>query len=116
MYLSKQNENIFLQNQNKIAALMTKYLGIVRTAKDIKQAMKNFEEIAAKFNDTKNEYNLLKIKNSAAICYLIANAALKREESRGGHIRDDFPQENPEFRVHIVQQKNRNTTFKAIRE
>lgn len=114
--IRKQNENMFLQYQNEIAALMTKNLGIVRTAEDIELAKKKFKKIAEKFSDIKNEYNLLKIKNSAAICYLIANAALKREESRGGHIRSDYPEEKPEFRVHIVQQKDKMTAFEVVRE
>lgn len=114
--ISRQDENMFLEYQNEIAGIMSKNLGIVRTAKDIKLAKKRFTEIAGKFNNFNNEYNLLKIKNSATICYLIANAALKREESRGGHIRSDYPGENPEFRVHIVQQRNKETTFESIRE
>ncbi len=116
LIISKQYENLFLQYQNEIAELMTKNLGIVRTAKDIEMAQEKFREIAEKFSDSKNEYNLLKIKNSATICRLIANAALKREESRGGHIRSDFPDEKKEFRVHIVQQKNKNTVFETVRD
>ena len=114
--IRKQNENIFLQYQNEIAALMSKNLGIVRSAKAIEMAQNKFRMIAKKFSDFENEYNLLKIKKSATVCQLIANGALQREESRGGHIRSDFPKERPEFRVHIIQQKNKKTAFDAIRD
>jgi succinate dehydrogenase / fumarate reductase flavoprotein subunit len=33
-----------------------------------------------------------------AVCESIAKAALIREESRGGHTREDFPGMNPEWR------------------
>lgn len=114
--ISRHNEQEFLTYQNEIATVMSKNLGITRTAEDMNYAKKRFAEIAEKYTDFRNEYNLLKIKNSATICHLIADSALLREESRGGHIRSDFPKENPDFRVHILQQKNKNTEFTPIRE
>ena len=45
------------------------------------------------FKNKENEYNILRIKKSADICKLITQAALIREESRGGHIREDFQKE-----------------------
>lgn len=114
--ISRDNEQEFLTYQNEIASLMSKNLGIVRTAEDMNQAKKRFAEIAEKYVDFRNEYNLLKIKNSATICHLITSSALLREESRGGHIRSDFPKENPDLRVHILLQKNKNTEFTPIRE
>ena len=47
---------------------------------------------------------------------LIARAALEREESRGGHIREDFRNENPDLRVHSIQQKEKNIQFELIRK
>ncbi|MFW5831075.1 MAG: hypothetical protein ACOCVA_02405 [Prolixibacteraceae bacterium] len=46
----------------------------------------------------------------------MTNAALVREESRGGHIREDFQKENPDFKVHIIQQKGKNIQFEPIRK
>ncbi len=114
--IKKENEELFLKFQNEIAALMTENLGIVRNKKSLKIALKRFTEIAEQFNDNKNEYNLLKIKNSANICKLIAQSALIREESRGGHIREDFQKENPDFKVHIIQEKGKEVEFESIRK
>ena len=58
-------------------------------------ALDYLNKIEIKFKDYKNEYNLLKIKNFIQVCKLITLAALNREESRGGHIREDFENENP---------------------
>ena len=46
-----------------------------------------------------------KILGMATMSKLIAESAYFREESRGAHLRDDFPEENENFRVHIVNRK-----------
>ena len=114
--VEKKNEELFLKFQNEIATLMSENLGIVRNKKTLEIALKRLTEIAEQFEDYKNEYNLLKIKNYANICNLIAQSALIREESRGGHIREDFQKENPDFKVHIIQQKGKDIQFEPIRK
>lgn len=109
------SENTFLETQNEIAAQMMKSLGIVRNKTSMEEAVKKFDEIERQFHNFGTDYNLLKIKSSATICRLIAKAALTREESRGGHIRTDFPKENPQFEVHILQQKNKEIQFEPVR-
>ena len=52
----------------------------------------------------------------SVISKLIAQSALVREESRGGHIREDFQKENSDFKTHIIQQKNKNIEFEPIRK
>lgn len=110
------NENKFLEFQNEIAKLMSKNLGIVRNKTDLQFALNRLTEFAETYDNFNNEYNLLKIRNTATICKLIANAAIIREESRGGHIREDFQKENPDFRVHIIQQKGEKIGFEPVRK
>jgi L-aspartate oxidase len=105
-----------LKYQNDIAEIMSKYLGVVRNKAGLEIALKRLNNIAGKFTNFDNEYNKLKVKNAVEICRLVANAALIREESRGGHIRDDFQNENPEYQLHIVQQKGKNIHFVPIRK
>lgn len=114
--LDEENEQLFLTYQNEMATMMSKNLGIVRNKKDLETALNRFLEIEAEFAGNLNEYNLIKIRNTALICKLIATAALVREESRGGHIREDFQKENPDFKTHIIQQKNKNIEFEPIRK
>jgi L-aspartate oxidase len=114
--VSKENENKFVDVQNKIASVMSKNLGIIRNKKGIEEALKIFSEITDSYKDHHNEYNLMRINNTATICMLIAKAALIREESRGGHIRSDFPEENPDFEVHIIQKKDRSIQFEPVRK
>jgi len=116
IFLDQENEELFLNYQNELATLMTENLGIVRNKKSLEKALSRFTQISDKFANNINEYNLIKIRNAANICKLIAQAALIREESRGGHIREDFQKESPDFKTHIIQQKNTEIHFEPIRK
>ncbi len=116
VYLDANNEMKFLKIQNEIAQLMSGNLGIVRNEIGIKKALKRLEEIDIEYSDDKNEYNLLKIRNTVSVCTLIAEAALNRHESRGGHIREDFQQENADLEVHSIQQKGEKIQFEKVRK
>ncbi len=109
-----QNEMLFLSFRNEIAKMMSKNLGIVRNKTGLENALARFDEIAAQYASD-NEYNRLKIRNAVKICRLITRSALIREESRGGHIREDFQKENPDFKLHIIQQKDNDVQFEPIR-
>jgi L-aspartate oxidase len=110
--LDTENEMIFLEKKNQIAAIMNTYVGIVRNKKGLEYAIIELEKIRKEFDACTNKYNMCKIKNGADVCLLIAKSALLREESRGGHIREDFRSENPAFKLHIIQQKGNNIEFK----
>lgn len=114
--LDVENEMIFLERKNRIAAIMNNYVGIVRNKEGLIFALEELQKIRNEFQACEEGYNLCKIRNNAEICLLIAQAALEREESRGAHIREDFRNETPGFRKHSVQEKNRNIWFEAIKE
>jgi L-aspartate oxidase len=114
--VSPENEQQFLELKNEMAGLMSGNLGIIRNRNQMEQALTRFEEIYNMVNDHSNDYNHLKIKNIAEICILISRAAIIREESRGGHIREDFPAEDPRFRVHIIQERGKNACFVPVKD
>lgn len=116
IHLDTNNENYFLEIKNQIAALMSKNAGIVRSAEKLTEALQELSAIDAQLPANIDEYNILKIKHITDICMLICQSALIRTESRGGHIREDFPNENPELGVHLVQQKDQLYKFQAIRK
>jgi len=113
--LNPKTENLLLKVQNKIAGQMSKNIGIVRNKHGLEEALDQFEQINGDFKDIQNDYNRLKIRYHTAVCTLVARSALIRNETRGSHIRTDFPDENPAFEKHIIQQINKEVNFEAVR-
>lgn len=112
--VSPEYENQYLELKNEMAQLMSSYLGIVRNRQNILQALMRFDQIFETYEDPENDYNLLKIKNMAEVCRLIGKAALIREESRGGHVREDFLEESPDFKVHIIHETGKDPWFEPV--
>jgi L-aspartate oxidase len=111
-----EHEQEFLKIKNEIADLMSANVGIVREGEKLQETIDQLHEVRTRFADGITDYNWLKALQIQQICLLITKSALLREESRGGHIREDFQQENPDFRLHIVQQKDQGTIFIPIKK
>ena len=75
---------------------MWERVGILRDAGSLNRALREFEQIS--------QGNLsVSSRNFVTLAKLIAAAALWREESRGGHYRNDFPERDEKWRVHSIQ-------------
>ncbi|MCY7364463.1 MAG: hypothetical protein LH469_03995 [Frankiaceae bacterium] len=79
---------------------MNDLVGIIRTAEEIRQALQRIEELKVRAGaltvEGHRQYNpgwhlALDLPHMLRVSECIARAALEREESRGGHTRDDFP-------------------------
>ena len=70
---------------------MTAHVGMRRTGSGLRTALRTIARLEA---DHTGDPSFL---NMTATATLIAAAALTREESRGGHWRDDFPTQNPDL-------------------
>ena len=112
----KEYEDFFLHIKNETADLMSASVGIVRKEKELELAMEQLQKIERKIPEGINDYNIIKSRQIIQICEFITRSALLRKESRGGHIREEYKQEDPDFRVHIIQQKGKKTKFIPIRK
>jgi succinate dehydrogenase / fumarate reductase flavoprotein subunit len=86
--------------QSDLQESMNDLVGIIRTAPELEQSLREiaaFKERAAAMKvEGHRQYNpgwhlALDLRNMLVVSESIAKAALAREESRGGHTRDDFP-------------------------
>jgi L-aspartate oxidase len=75
--------------ERRLRELMSKYVGVIRDGKGLAHAL---NEIAAMERECAHMPSL---RNMATTALMIAAAALRREESRGGHYRSDFPKTDP---------------------
>ena len=79
---------------------MTDYAGIIRNAEKLKQGLNELESLEDNLPREINEYN--------TVARLIICSALYRQESRGGHFREDYPCSDASYLFHIVQQKEKD--------
>jgi L-aspartate oxidase len=100
---SSQDE-VFYKTKNIVAALMSQNVGIIRSDEGLRKSIRELEKMSSSTNELSGHYRR-RIQNIIELCKLTANAALLRKESRGVHIREDFPDEDPQFRAHIVWKK-----------
>jgi succinate dehydrogenase / fumarate reductase, flavoprotein subunit len=91
----------------EVQQTMSDLVGIIRKEEDIKAALAELEKLRARAANVSAEggpaYNpgwhlALDLRNIMLIADCVAEAALERTESRGGHTRDDFPGMSPEWR------------------
>jgi L-aspartate oxidase len=86
--------------KNRVQEVMWRKVGLIRRADDLRSAI---EELAAMAGEKINE----RTRNFVTLAKLMAEAALWREESRGGHFREDFPARDDErWRAHSAQRIN----------
>jgi succinate dehydrogenase / fumarate reductase, flavoprotein subunit len=91
----------------EVQQTMSDLVGIIRTEDDIKSALAELEKLRAQAADVSAEggpaYNpgwhlALDLRNILLIADCVAQSALERQESRGGHTRNDFPEMSREWR------------------
>ncbi len=91
---------------------MNDLVGIIRRADEMETALGQLEKFRERVDAVGatggRAYNpgwhlALDLRNMLLVSECIARAALEREESRGGHTRDDFPEMSPQWRkVNLV--------------
>jgi succinate dehydrogenase / fumarate reductase flavoprotein subunit len=90
--------------QSDLQQSMNDLVGIIRTAAELEESLSEIEAFKVRAKSMKVEghrqYNpgwhlAIDLRNMLIVSECIAKAALAREESRGGHTRDDFPGPDP---------------------
>lgn len=95
----------------KLAEIMNQNVGIVRNEIGLIQALKDMNQLDIDFPYEENEYFSLKVKSVLNVCRLITNSALLRKESRGGHLREDYPETDDTNKYLILLKKNEKEKF-----
>jgi succinate dehydrogenase / fumarate reductase flavoprotein subunit len=99
-------ENPFVV-QLELQKTMHDLVGIIRKADEMELALKALEDIATRTRtvsvEGRREFNpgwhlALDLRNMLLVSLCVAKAALERQESRGGHTRDDFPAMDSDWR------------------
>jgi L-aspartate oxidase len=87
-------------SMDTIRDLMWRRAGLFRTREGVTEAVDMLEDVAEPDGSTTES---CRHRNLLTIARLIARAALRREESRGGHFRQDFPnRDDIHWKVHFT--------------
>jgi succinate dehydrogenase / fumarate reductase, flavoprotein subunit len=91
----------------EVQQTMSDLVGIIRRESEIKTALADLDKLRERAEKVSapggRAYNpgwhmALDLRNILLIAECVAQAALERQESRGGHTRDDYPEMSPEWR------------------
>jgi succinate dehydrogenase / fumarate reductase flavoprotein subunit len=96
----------------ELQQMMNDLVGIIRVGAEMREAIEKLEVMKERakhvsvVGDTKFNpgwHIALDLMNMLLVSEAVAKSAMEREESRGGHTRDDFPTMDPTWRaIHVI--------------
>jgi succinate dehydrogenase / fumarate reductase flavoprotein subunit len=119
-----QGENPYAVHE-ELRAVMQSLVGIVRTEEDLRAALDKIAALRQRAARAKVGGNIqynpgwhlaLDLKNMLDISEAVTRAALERQESRGAHTREDFPDSSAEWaKVNVIVRQSRDG-IQVVRE
>ena len=106
----EEKETNVVRIKERLAQIMSENVGIVRDAGGLSRALSEIGELLKFYKGKTENPEGFELSNMLEVAYLITQAALMRTETRGAHIREDFPEEDPAWVVHIIQKKGSEPT------
>jgi succinate dehydrogenase / fumarate reductase flavoprotein subunit len=103
----EQHGDTAYEIHEELQQVMNDLVGIIRKAGEVQDALERLGKLKERAKDVSSAggrafnpgwHLALDLRNMISVCECIARAALLREESRGGHTRDDFPAMSAEWR------------------
>jgi succinate dehydrogenase / fumarate reductase flavoprotein subunit len=111
-FLKAKGKAVIGEIRKNMQAVMTENVGVFREAKGLQEAIPRLEELQQQAKEVNISLRSLtmnqelvqrwELKNLLAVSMVIAQAALHRKDSRGGHFREDFPERHEEFDAHTL--------------
>ena len=102
---------------SELQEIMQRLVGIIRTEGELQQAITTLDLLAQRVDRVTIEGNrqfnpgwhlALDLRSMLAISMAVARSALLRQESRGGHTRQDYPKADPEWgKKNVVTRRRR---------
>lgn len=90
---------MIIQSKREMQAILTNYVGIVRSNLSLKRALSRlellYEETEQLYAHTKPNRDLCELRNMIAVAYLVIKQGREAKESAGCHYNTDYPKQNP---------------------
>lgn len=99
----KYKEYSHVELKKELQKLMWNKVGIIRNSSDLEKALQKISKWKFIFESELKTTEDFELANLIVLADLITNSALQREESRGAHYREDFPdRDDIKWKKHIV--------------
>jgi len=96
-----------VERRLKLQKLMLRYAGLVRNEKGLKKGLEELRKQSSLFMTKLSGREQYEYANLLTLALLTVLAALRREESRGAHYREDFPErDDVVWKKHIVHHRD----------
>ena len=93
-----------VERRLKLQKIMVRYVGLRRNEEMLLKGLEELKRQLPIFGSVLTKREEYEFANMLTCCLLITESALAREESRGAHYREDFPQRNDaQWRKHLLQ-------------
>jgi succinate dehydrogenase / fumarate reductase, flavoprotein subunit len=110
----------------ELQTIMNDLVGLIRRESEMKTALVELDKLRTREAQVSapggRAYNpgwhlALDLRNMLVVAECVAQAALERQESRGGHTRDDYPAMSPEWRkVNLICSATADGTVSLLRQ
>jgi succinate dehydrogenase / fumarate reductase, flavoprotein subunit len=111
-YINSQGSESYAQIRDSLRTLMQEKAGIFRAEKPLLEAIEQLKDLkekatrippgTASIRANQNLWQVWELNNLITVSMTIAQGALARKESRGGHYREDYPVRSDEFNYHTL--------------
>ena len=115
------NAELYASLKEQVLEIMNSHAGIIRSEEGLKAGLKKIEALSQSIKQRQaerkvagREYYLEASRRLLCVARLIMSPALLREESRGGHYREDFPCADEAYALHSVQRKGAEITTAPV--
>lgn len=106
-----------VEKRLKLQKIMLRYTGLVRNAKGLEKGLEELKRQLSVFESCLTKREEIEFANLLTCALLTTQSALNREESRGGHSREDFPEKDDLiWRKHILMQRDKGFTEERIHD
>jgi len=111
-YLEAQGEERYAEIRDALRVLMMDKVGVFRDEKGLTEAIEELKTLKERTKNVRSSSSSLvmnqdliqlwELDHLLDISMVIAQSALARKESRGGHCREDYPERSPDFHYHTL--------------
>ncbi|WP_127587110.1 L-aspartate oxidase [Paenibacillus koleovorans] len=106
-----------VEKRLKLQKIMLRYVGLVRNGRGLEKGIEELKRQLSVFESCLTKREEIEFANLLTCALLASESALIREESRGGHYREDFPEKDDLiWRKHVLIQRDHGFTEERIHD